>query len=180
VLHHTNIVTGKIRVQIHSKEEQTSCPLKGRTYFRRYRGKTGAKFFFPVTMLVWCSTNTLTLYIYYNVLNFQHLFNKWNWMECTIHIINTRRYICSYKSQYIIHFWPHREEHVSYYTQGKTGFRSHREKIPFREEQLYKANVVGVNFQTHNFINRSGDTLSLQVKLKSDTLIVCIFFYFLT
>jgi hypothetical protein len=43
----------------------------------------------------------------------------------------------------------HREEHVSYYTQGKTGFRSHREKIPFREEQLYKANVVGVNFQTY-------------------------------
>ena len=44
MLHHTNIVTGKIRVQIHSKEEQTSCPLKGRTDFRRYRGKTGAKF----------------------------------------------------------------------------------------------------------------------------------------
>lgn len=36
----------------------------------------------------------------------------------------------------------HREEHVSYHTQGRTGFRSHREKktalIPFRDEQLYK------------------------------------------
>jgi len=43
VLHRTKIVTGKIRVQIHSKEEQTSGPLKGRTDFRRYRGKTGSK-----------------------------------------------------------------------------------------------------------------------------------------
>lgn len=40
MLHRTKNCHKKTRVQIHSEEEHTSGPLKGRTDFRPYRGKT--------------------------------------------------------------------------------------------------------------------------------------------